>query len=85
MPPQQHEWWSQVAFDEGVFSGSLGERVPWDIRQLIDDATEGWAMGKAEAENVRAEAERERAQALKAMGDCGTWGTWYDPNSWAWY
>jgi hypothetical protein len=67
VPPQQHDWWADAALDKGVFSRRGAEKIPPEIRQQIDEATEEWPMGTAEARRVKVEVERERAQALEAV------------------
>ena len=81
VPPQQHEWWADAVLDNGVFAGQWAESVPREIRQMIDEATEEWPMGRAEARWVKAEVERERAQALEAVREEMS-GYVYDPETW---
>jgi hypothetical protein len=67
VPPQQHEWWSDAALDRGVFAGQWAASLPMEIRQMIDEATEEWPMGRAEARRLKDEVDRERIQALLAV------------------
>lgn len=81
VPPQQHEWWSDVVLEKSVFSGPVAENMPTEIRQMIDKATEEWPMGRTEAIQVKGEVERERAQSLAEANEnipCYI----YDPEHW---
>ena len=82
VPPQQHEWWVKAALETGPFAaGGMAEKLPTEIKDMIDLATGEWPMGKEEAEMVREDIEEERKNALKTVMQNEGWGAYgYDPD-----
>ncbi|KAH8593577.1 hypothetical protein B0O99DRAFT_688413 [Bisporella sp. PMI_857] len=72
VPPQQHNWWVDAALDRGVFASEAARDIPVEVRQLIDEATEEWPMGWAEARRLKVEVDRER---LRAQNEVESWNT----------
>ncbi|KAH7363759.1 hypothetical protein BKA65DRAFT_489558 [Rhexocercosporidium sp. MPI-PUGE-AT-0058] len=83
VPPQQHDWWAEVALDQGVFrKGAIPQarKVPSEVREMVDRFTAGCPMGEEEAEEIKFQVEEDRAAALsEAMVGmpCG----FFDPTS----
>ena len=82
VPPQQHEWWADAAIEKGVFALPGGDKIPAEIRRMVDEKTEDWPMGNAEAMCIKEQVVRERAVALQAVIDEGMLGYVYDQEHW---
>ncbi|EPE36492.1 hypothetical protein GLAREA_08655 [Glarea lozoyensis ATCC 20868] len=68
VPPQQHDWWAEVALDQTFFGkdASLGARsLPPEVRKIVEGFTEGWLMGDEKAKEIKSWVEEDRAQALR--------------------
>ncbi|KAG4434610.1 hypothetical protein IFR05_009903 [Cadophora sp. M221] len=83
VPPQQHDWWAEVALDQAVFgTGAVPQarRVPLEVRQIVDGYAAGCPMGKEEAKEIKIEVEEDRARALGVARD-GMQSGFHDPTA----
>ena len=64
VPPQRHDWWAQEAIKK-LDTASDG-RLPAEIKDMIDAATDDWPMGIEEAKQLRLKllAEHKRAREV---------------------
>lgn len=81
VPPQQHDWWADAALNKGVFAAPGAGKLPMEIKEMVERATDEWPMGMAEALRVKADVERDRAKA-QAAAEEGLSGYTYDPDHW---
>ncbi|KAL5331719.1 hypothetical protein ACEPPN_001256 [Leptodophora sp. 'Broadleaf-Isolate-01'] len=83
VPPQQHDWWAEVALDQAVFgTGAIpqAQNVPQEVRQIVDGYAAGCPMDKEEAEEIKIQVEEDRARALRVARDAMPSG-FYDPTA----
>lgn len=83
VPPQQHDWWTEVALARKNFdSESRASALPQELLDLVSAGTEDWPMGMKEAKRIKREVEHDRMQAFQAvnfvmptyMFEDGAWG-----------
>lgn len=83
VPPQQHDWWIEAALARRNFaSDSKASTLPQEVLDLVNAETEDWPMGREEAESIKREVERDRAEAFRAVDEAmptfmfedGAWG-----------
>jgi hypothetical protein len=68
VPPQQHDWWAEVALDQTVFGQNASpeaQKLPQEVRDIVDTFTKGCLMDQARAKKIKKLVEEDRAQALR--------------------
>jgi hypothetical protein len=72
IPPQQHDWWAEVALDQTVFGIDARpetRKVSQELRKLVEDFTKGCLMDEKQAKENKGRVDKDRARASGVIRD----------------